>query len=267
MTGFPPPIDIRRDGHVHTRLCRHATGEMEEYVLAAIDRGLTGMVFLEHLEAGINYFERTWLSEEDFDHYFREGLRLRDRYAGRLEIGLGVEVGYNPAGEEELLSRLTARSWDRVGISCHFLPIDATGRHLNLLSRQPQNIVIAREMGVEHLLTGYLSTLLQAVRALPGTVLCHLDAALRHVPEVAFTEDHFCQIDALLGAVGEKGMALEINTSGIAMGREPFPARRILAMAIEYGIPLEAGSDAHRPEDVGRYFSTLPDYLTSAVSP
>jgi len=267
MTNSPPPIDIRRDGHVHTPLCRHATGEMEEYVLAAIDRGLTGIIFLEHLEAGINYFERTWLSEEDFNQYFQEGLRLRDRYADRLEIGLGVEVGYNPAGVEELLRRLAARTWDRVGISCHFLPIDDTARHLNLLSRQPQNIAIAREMGVERLLTSYFATLLQAVRALPGTVLCHLDAALRHVPDIAFTEAHFSQINALLAAVRDKGMALEINTSGIAMGREPFPSRRILAMAIEYGIPLEAGSDAHRPEDVGRFFSGLPDYLTFAVSP
>ena len=26
------------DGHVHTKLCHHARGEMEEYVLAAIDQ-------------------------------------------------------------------------------------------------------------------------------------------------------------------------------------------------------------------------------------
>ena len=29
---MPPIIDIREDGHVHTRLCNHAIGEMEEYV-------------------------------------------------------------------------------------------------------------------------------------------------------------------------------------------------------------------------------------------
>ena len=38
-----PLIDITCDGHVHTALCQHAVGAMEDYVRAAIDRGLSGM--------------------------------------------------------------------------------------------------------------------------------------------------------------------------------------------------------------------------------
>ena len=86
-------IDVKTDGHVHTRLCHHASGEMEEYVQAAIARGLEKIIFLEHLEMGIRYFESTWLSEEDFAYYFKEGERLREKYRGAVEIGLGVEVG------------------------------------------------------------------------------------------------------------------------------------------------------------------------------
>ena len=40
---------------------------MEEYVQAAIKLGLRRITFLEHLEAGIDYFETTWLSDENFD--------------------------------------------------------------------------------------------------------------------------------------------------------------------------------------------------------
>lgn len=263
-----PQIDTSCDGHVHTRLCLHATGEMEEYVQAAIDRGLSRIIFLEHLEEGITPITgRSWLREEDFDLYFSEGMRLRELYGDRIDIGLGVELGYNPACRPQLKKRLAARNWDKIGISCHFLPVGTSGRHLNLLSRNPENSAVAIELGPELLLTRYLDTLIEAVREIKGTVLCHLDAALRHVEGLQFTDTHYRQIEALLIALKEKGMALEVNTSAIPLGREPYPARPILAMAIKLDIPLLPGSDAHRPADVGRHFDALPAYITSAVSP
>lgn len=262
-----PAIDITSDHHVHTRLCNHATGEMEEYVLAAIARGLRQIVFLEHLEIGIDYSERTWLSRADFDYYFEESERLRRKYSGLILIGSGVEVGYNSECETAILEHLAARPWHSIGISCHFLKTMESGRHLNLLSRRPDNITTARQFGLERLLTLYFDSLITAVKILPGTFLCHLDAALRHVPERVLTSSHFHQIATLLAEVKKKGMALELNTSGIAMRNEIFPTQKILAMALEYDIPLQAGSDAHRPEDVGRFFETLPEIIASTACP
>ena len=95
-------LDISIDGHVHTKLCHHARGEMEEYVQAAINKGLSKLIFLEHLEVDINYFESTWLSEDDFNFYHQEGMRLKEIYRDRIEIGLGIEIGYNPNSLEEI---------------------------------------------------------------------------------------------------------------------------------------------------------------------
>ncbi len=58
--------------------------------------GLAGIVFLEHLECGIDYFERTWLTDDDFVIFRREADRLKEKYAGRIEVLCGIEVGYNP---------------------------------------------------------------------------------------------------------------------------------------------------------------------------
>ena len=93
-------------------------------------------------------------------------------------------------------------------------------------------------------------------------MLCHLDAALRHYPALRFDDSHRQQIIDLLDAVQERGVALEINTSGFDFRGTPFPAPWIITLALERGIPLSAGSDAHRPEDVGRYFDRLPAFLT-----
>lgn len=249
-------IDPTIDGHVHTKLCHHARGEMEEYVLAAIERGLRKLVFLEHLEVGISYFESTWLTEDDFNYYHEEGRRLQAKYGKDLEIGLGVEVGYNPRYRDEIMRRLSLHSWDRIGISYHFL--ETGSGHLNMVSRRQHNIDALDQFGVDQVITRYYRDLQEAVETLPGQVLCHIDAVLRHHPSITFTAEHHEQIENLLDVVARKNMAVEVNTSGYRTKNEPFPSLLILKKAVERNIPLAAGSDAHRPEDVGRDFDKLP---------
>ena len=251
-------LDLTCDGHVHTSLCRHAVGEMDEYVRAAVARGLRQLFFLEHLERGIDYFERTWLTEADFDEYFRCGRELREQYRGTLEIGLGVEVGYNPDCRDELLAALAGRPWDRIGISYHFM--SAAGRHYNLVSRRSENIAALGRLGVARVLSDYFATLLEAVEILPGQVVCHLDAAMRHHPEVRLEPGHYRQIEEILSVMARRGMALEINASGLARRGQPYPAREIIAEAVRRGINLVAGSDSHRPESVGD-FAELARFL------
>lgn len=252
-------IDTTADGHIHTFLCHHARGTMEEYVESALSRGLRKIVFLEHLEAGISYFESTWLEAADFEFYWAEGQRLQEKYRGRLEIGLGVEVGYNPCRQEEIAAFLARYRWDRIGLSYHFLEVE--GRHYNVVSKRRENLVALAALGIEQVVSDYLAGVLDAVNRLPGDVLCHLDAVLRHHPEVRFGETHQRQIGAIFAAMRRRGMALEVNTSGIPLRGEPFPAVYLLRQAVAVGIPLAAGSDAHRPEDVGRYFDQLPGLL------
>lgn len=255
------------DSHVHTRLCGHAKGEMEEYVQNAIKKGLKKLIFLEHMEEGIVYAQgRTWLSEDEFDQYFSEGQRLQSRYQEKIEIGLGVECGYNPDYCDILKARLAKRSWDQIGISSHFLRLEGMPHHLNLFSRKEANILLARKFGAEIILDRYFSSLIDAVHCLPGTMLCHLDAALRYLPETVLTDSHYAVIDKLLQVVSEKGMSVEINTSGFAIRQEQFPNQRILDMAQSYGIPFIFGSDAHKPSDVGRYFDHLRQYFGSEHS-
>lgn len=257
-------FDPSCDGHVHTSFCGHAHGAMEEYVVAAISRGLSEIVFLEHLECGINYFESTWLTEKDFVAYHQEGVRLRQVYGDRICIGLGVEVGYNPEAVPALLGVLSRHRWDRIGISYHYYAIG--GRHYNVVSRRPCNLEALSSHGVERVIGEYLDGLLDAVHQLPGTVVCHLDAVLRHLPGVRFSDGHRNQISRLLVAMRERNMALEINTSGFVHRGAPYPAWEVIQEAASIGIPLLAGSDAHRPSEVGRHFDRLEALRVALVS-
>ncbi|MEE4166947.1 MAG: histidinol-phosphatase [Desulfocapsaceae bacterium] len=255
-------IDVSLDGHVHTHLCMHAGGTMEEYVQSAIAGGLRHLVFLEHLEEGIDYFERTWLEEDDFDLYFAEGQRLRQKYGEIIKIGLGVEVGYNPSCPDKILERLATRSWDRIGISYHFYRLPGNGGHLNFLSRQQENIKAFLKNDVSQLLSHYFKTLIEAVQVIPADVLCHLDAGLRHVPGLRLNSEHRDLIDRLLQQLKEKRLTLELNTSGYESRDMPFPAFDLIQKAAQLDIPMTAGSDAHLPSQVGRHFKRLAEDLT-----
>lgn len=252
-------IDTSLDGHVHTKLCHHAVGEMEEYVQQAIRCGLRILCFMEHLETEIAYQPPCWLEDADFIDYFAEGARLKEAYGDRIEIRLGVEMGCNPQATEIILQRLKRFPVERIGLSCHFHP--HAGSHLNLLSRRQQSLDRLAELGADTVITTYFDTLILAVNTMPCDVLCHLDAVLRHLPGIRFTDSHRQQIGQLLDAVKAKGVALEINTSGFDYRGTPFPAPWIITEALARKIPLQAGSDAHAPQEVGRYFKQLPDYL------
>lgn len=260
----PVMIDITCDGHVHTKLCHHASGEMEDYVRAAIDRGLKKICFLEHLERGVNYFETTWLSEDDFAYYHNEGLRLKEKYREQISIELGIEVGYNPQRVSEILEFLAQHHWDRIGISYHFLKTADTF-HLNMVSRKQENQDAASRCGVNKVITEYFAGVLAAVSILPGTVICHLDAVLRHHPDINFTKEHHALILTILKTAATRNMAIEVNTSGYRHRDQPYPAAWIIREALARGIRLEAASDAHRPEEIGRFFNCLPEFIAAAA--
>lgn len=252
-------IDQLTDGHVHTRLCHHASGSMEDYVRAAIAKGLKRLVFLEHLEMGIDYFEATWLSTDDFAVYHDEGRRLQERYSDTIEVGLGVEVGYNPQEVDALARFIERYCWDRVGLSYHFMR--ENNRHINMLSRKQVNLDAFSKIGVASIVRRYFDGLIEAVQILPVQVLCHLDAVLRFHPDLQFTDENRDQILTLLEILSRKKISLEVNTSGFVHRGEPYPQKWILHKALEKGIQLCLGSDAHHPKDVGRYFNRFPEWF------
>lgn len=259
-----PAIDILEDGHVHTRLCNHAVGEMEEYVEQAVQRGLATIIFLEHLETAISYQPRSWLDDDDFAYYFEEGNRLKQRYQGMIRILLGVETGFNPEAAPLIRERIARYPIERVGLSCHFYRHGDT--HLNLLSRRRQSLDQLAAIGPDTVIADYLTALIEGVQTIDCDVVCHLDAVLRHLPGVRFSAAHRRQVEELLDSMQARNVALEINTSGFDYRGTVFPADWIIAEALQRGITLRAGSDAHQPSEVGRYFEQLPRYLAERTA-
>jgi histidinol-phosphatase (PHP family) len=71
--------------------------------------------------------------------------------------------------------------------------------------------------------------------------------------------------DETLKVMGEANVVMELNTSGLDRPcKEVYPSQKIIELAFKNGVAVTLGSDAHRPEQVGRYFDKAIDMLRSA---
>lgn len=230
---------------------------MEEYVLAALNKGLQEMCFLEHMEEGIESNRITWLSDKEFDIFFKEGLFLREKYKNAIIIKLGVEVGYNPNHKKELTARIAKFPFDFIGLSYHFHRMNKAEPHYNLVSKTESRLNRLSKKRAEQLLVDYYTILGEATDYISADMVCHLDAALRYHPAIREIQLPWDSLLALLQNIKRNGMAIELNTSGIAIRNEVFPCKEIQRKALDYEIPFKAGSDSHSPEQVGGFFDRL----------
>ena len=234
------------DYHVHTFRCGHCEGKSRDFVLRALELGLSEIGFTDHVPL---YFlppaERDpglAMREEQFPEYLTEIEDLRKEFAGRIVIRLGLEADYAEGFEDLLRDWLGRADWDFVLGSVHWVAgdwIDAPG-----------SVSRFEAEGTEALYREYYRLLAQAARTRLFDVVSHFDLPKKHghrppVP-VADAED-----EAIIAAA-ESGCAVEISSAGLRKPvGEVYPEERLLRRIHAAGIPVTFSSDAHAPAEVG----------------
>src|SRR3954452_15204510 len=87
------------DYHTHHYRCGHATGKMDDYVEAAIAAGLDEIGLSDHspiyhLGDDPQPMPGTAMSQHELPSYIQEMIEVRERFAGRIVVRLGVESDY-----------------------------------------------------------------------------------------------------------------------------------------------------------------------------
>jgi len=84
--------------HTHTPRCRHASGTEEEYVRCALDAGLQTLGFSDHTPYPFpnGYYSTFRMFPDELPGYVAAVEDVRRRYAGQIQIHLGVEAEYYP---------------------------------------------------------------------------------------------------------------------------------------------------------------------------
>lgn len=238
------------DQHLHSRHSVDSKADPAANCQQALATGLTGLTFTEHYDPHPAEWKRCkW----DYAAIHDTVASLRERFAPDLEIGLGIEVDYQPQMLDAIIDYLDRHDFDVVLLSIHW----AADRQLHLRRKW-------KGAGAAEMTAAYEATLLDASQRLrryaeqgerPFDVIGHLDLVARY-------QQQFWQqvvpmdagaVDEALQQLIEAGVVPEANTSGIRQGLgRTLPEPSVLGRYRELGGRfVSLGSDAHLAQHVG----------------
>jgi histidinol-phosphatase (PHP family) len=249
----PGPLPLC-DTHTHTARCGHAGGADEEYVEAAIARGLEAIAVTDHLPFYWLPRERhdphLAMAPEELPEYVEAVQRLAERYRGRIEVLLGIEADWVAGHEETLAAELAKYPYDVVLGSVHWLAgwwVDAPSSRARYLEGQDE---------VDRIWAGYARELIAAAGSGLFDVLSHIDLPKKFGfrPTLPFAG---LQGD-VVRAIAASGRAVELSSAGRRKPvGEDYPAPDLLRELAAAGVPFVLSSDAHAPAEVGFAFAEL----------
>ena len=233
------------DYHLHTPLCRHATGEPGEYAKRALAAGLTEIGFSDHSPMPRDDFDNWRMYDRQLDEYVAQ-VRQTQKDFPKLTIRLALEVDYLP-GYEDWIRGLAARHpWDYFIGSVHYVSdswaID-----------DPQKLSEWQHRDAGEVWAAYFDRLTLAAETGLFEIIGHVDLPKKfgHRPP----PDCTALYEKFLAAAKKRHCAIELNTAGLRKDcQEIYPSRKILELAFPKGVAITFGSDAHAPGEVGMAF-------------
>lgn len=211
----------------------------------AVERGIAEIAFSDHLD---NNPDDDCYGLFDAARFCREVDECRERFGDRLTILKGAELGEPHLYPREIERIVGGERFDFLTGGIHWVgdAVVSVESPTGQTSRASQTA----------LYRDYFDEVLRAVECANFHVLAHLDLVKRFGVKYAgpfSVEPYREQIEAILRTMIERGIALEVNTSGCRQPcGEPFPGIETLRLYREFGGELiTVGSDAHLAEHLG----------------
>lgn len=234
------------DLHVHTRFSCDCHSTMLEMCHAALTSGVTEIGFTEHYDL--------IPSDPCFDFFnisgwWQELEHHRKEFAGDLTIYAGIELGEPHRYKEEMQAVLEQYPWDYALGSLHWVG-DELIFDRDYFSREPDAAY-----------RGYFHELREMAETAQFDILAHMDIIKRFGFDIYGVFDparYEAEIRAVLSAIAERGLALEINSSQLRRSvAQSSPDRPVIDWFFEEGGRwVTLGSDAHEPAHVGHGLET-----------
>ena len=218
--------------HTHTLRCRHARGADEEYVLAALDRGLQVLGFADHspyIFPG-EYYSTMRMPMNELGDYVSSVLALKEKYAGQIAIKLGLELEYYPGCFADTLAELKKYPFD------YFL----LGQHA--LGDEKDDYLTGWATEDEAILERYVNQTLEGLDTGVFSCFAHPDI-IKFEGDPEIYKKHMRRIVCRAKALD---IPLEFNLLGLMTHRN-YPNRLFWEMVAQEGAKAIIGFDAHQP--------------------
>lgn len=252
------------DYHIHTNYSDDCEYPMEEVVMDAVSMGMTELCFTDHVDYGV---KTDWDSGEkvvykagmarlnvDYKRYYKEVLELRNKYADKIKLKLGMEFGVQMHTLEKYEKLFAGYPFDFVILSLHQV------ENKEIWCKEFQEGRSWKEYN-----ECYYREMLALVQNYKNySVLGHIDFITRYDDNGKYPFEKVKPIiEEILKVVIGDGKGIEINTSCYRYGLNDLtPGREILCLYRQLGGRIiTIGSDSHKREDLGNYIEETKQEL------
>lgn len=215
--------------HIHTPRCKHASGTEREYVLRAIEAGMSDIGFSDHAPLPEGFGDTVYsvrMDMPELEAYAADICALRDEFKGQINIRLGLELEYIPRLHKQLMDKYRACGIEYFVFGQHFI---REGAYMTL--DPTDDAVLLRE---------YVDSALEGVETGDFDVFAHPDL-INYVGDAELYKREMRRMcEGLLAA----DIPLEINLHGLA-GNRNYPNPVFWDIAAQVGNRVIISSDAH----------------------
>lgn len=247
-------MENRTNYHSHCSFCDgHAP--MEDFVCAAIREGFTAYGISSH--APLPYSTRWTMERRDVPAYLAEFRRLKQKYEGKIELYVGLEIDYLDEGWNPSVPFFRALPLDYRIASLHILP-DGAGNPVEIdcgMKTFSERMRDCFANDLEAVARAYYATQRRMLRLGGFDVLGHcdkLDSRVEYCRPGITGEPWYRRLreDFLDEVAADGSVMLEVNTKKYEEDAHFFPASAWFPELKRRGIPVVVNSDAHYPERI-----------------
>lgn len=238
---------MRANYHLHNSYSADGRGTTEDVCEAALDLGFDEICFTNHAET-LSPGEGDWVldlveARQRFEQQQHEIERLQPEYP-ELRILLGAELEYRPEWVETLDALVDSVDFDLIIGSVHVVD----GKQVSGGSVGSY----FRDRDIDETYGRYFEAVDELVEWGEFDVVGHFDLVKRFGTKYygPFELKPFeAQIRGVLDKMVQKGLGLEVNTSGVVQApAEPYPGLDLLKLAKEAHVAtVTIGTDSHVP--------------------
>lgn len=254
------------DCHTHSNISPDGISLASDMIKTACEANPAAYALTEHCEIShffsIGHYGKSpngydaYGFGEVFEKSMAENIRLKEEYAGKFDFINGIELGNAPADFGLAESVVRDKRLDFVIATIHKNP-----------GNNDFAFIDYSKNSIPELMEEYFNQIALLAEWGKFDVLGHLTYTLRYMEgdfgAVVDMRPYDETIRKILKAIAQKGIGLEINTSGLRQRyKKTFPTLGWIKVFREYGGEIiTIGSDAHQTKDI---FSGISEGLSLA---
>lgn len=246
---------MKANYHTHVKLCGHAVGMCEDYVVKAIEYGYNSLGMSDHgpilpsmmtpEEFSYNWLDRQMDYQEFKTVYLKDINECKKKYSDKINIYAGLEIEYLPNFHDYFVQ--LKQDLDYMNLGPHFFI------HNDVITNSFDDVTNEN-------VYSYAKTVVSAIESGLYSIVVHPDVFMHHYRDVNGENkwDEECSKTArlIIEAAVINDVYLEVNCGGLfkvsaakeVVGKFGYPRDEFWSIASEYpNLKVVIGVDAHDP--------------------